>query len=826
MPPTGRRRRNKEPEQRADAEAAEAATPSRKRRRVRADLVHARILGQVADEIQVGPKDGAKDARAIRRASAESDATIENADGDENGAEEPEINEVDAIIQKLRCAPYQVGVAIDYNNAIVPPNEAAFAKIAGRNWTYYVKTTNVVIGRPNAKTKRESTAGEVTGTPVGDDVMGLMVNIDLGPDQQISRIHAEIIYDSEAEHWYVICNGRNGFSLDERRIERGQQCVLRSGAVLSILGTQMIFILPNQPAEIAESVRRSLLEDADADDERYEPGDGVLRGFNVRYGGQQQNSQQPGSSSRPAGGSGTQAAQMLAALSTSQQAPGTPRVHPPQPKSKNSPAYVKGVMLDTTEEIDYSADSAKDIKPPHSYAQMIGQAIMSREGENATLAQIYEFIKEHYAFFRINGGGWQNSIRHNLSLSKAFEKIPRRTDEPGKGMKWQIVEEFREEYMKKNFHDNRRPTQRRLGSSGPNSPAPATAGPGAQTERLVGALNGNAYSKHLSGSPTPPRHAYPAPNESFTPDRGPRGMQLQTIQMPSTNGAAPMSATSEFLTPTFERNNPLASQQTFSAGSRHSDNMQGLAIDSPPPLTGNPDAVGHGIVHTPLPARTAPPKAFPSTVKPPSFYVKDLFSSPAPFWKYTDVVGSTPLRPMLDLSPEKFAKPAIVDDEIKTSYDHDDLDTKFEKKEEEDEKLGVLKDEDAKPEVGEALEEQASTEPEAELTAPNEPEIIPPSSPLGNRAAALAPDDETEAPDESPTRTLSRPPSSRREPSIAAPSLANGMHNIAKLAPPPAQPQFNLRPMAGISAPGFRMYAGRGMEGDDEDEDEGIDLSK
>ena len=93
--------------------------------------------------------------------------------------------------------------------------------------------------------------------------------------------------------------------------------------------------------------------------------------------------------------------------------PVTPEPSPPKrpatgsAKKRSPNSYRRGIMMESTEQIDYSLDSSKDLKPGCSYASMITWAILSTEDQALSLNGIYNWIKAHYAYYRNISSGWQ-----------------------------------------------------------------------------------------------------------------------------------------------------------------------------------------------------------------------------------------------------------------------------------------------------------------------------------------------------------------------------------------------------------------------------------
>uniref|UniRef100_A0A3B5LA54 Forkhead box K1 n=1 Tax=Xiphophorus couchianus TaxID=32473 RepID=A0A3B5LA54_9TELE len=316
-------------------------------------------------------------------------------------------------LQSAPCSPVRVAVTSHSYHQLSSTPPQALARLEGRDFEFVMRQRTVTIGR-------NSSHGSV--------------DINMGHSSFISRRHLQITYD-EAGGFSLRCLGKNGVFVDGVFQRRGapplplpRECVFRfPSTVIKIQFTSLLEVEEHREKEQPSSPPHPLLPH--------------ISPLKISIPTAQQHEEHIRAFGSP--------------LPSPTGTISVPNSCPASPRGAGSSGYRYGrnVTSDLQLAAEYAAkavsdeqrvesvggDSPKDeSKPPYSYAQLIVQAISSAPDKQLTLSGIYAHITKHYPYYRTADKGWQNSIRHNLSLNRYFLKVARSQDEPGKGSFWRI----------------------------------------------------------------------------------------------------------------------------------------------------------------------------------------------------------------------------------------------------------------------------------------------------------------------------------------------------------------------------------------------------
>ncbi|XP_041633780.1 forkhead box protein K2-like [Cheilinus undulatus] len=371
------------------------------------------------------------------------------------------------------------------------PSGPAVARLEGREFEYMMKKRSVTIGR-------NSSQGSV--------------DVSMGHSSFISRRHLEIFTASDdgsgSGDFYLRCLGKNGVFVDG--------VFLRRGAPPLQLPRMCTFRFPSTNIKITftalSSGKKAKREAPESPVKPVQPQISPLT-INIP----------------------DNIAHLMSPLPSPTGTISAANSCPSSPRGAGSSGYRMGGRMVSSAELQLINDNSQpendkdasggdspkdDSKPPYSYAQLIVQAITLATDKQLTLNGIYNHITKNYPYYRTADKGWQNSIRHNLSLNRYFIKVARSQEEPGKGSFWRIDPSSEAKLIEQAFRKRRpRGVPCFRTPHGPLSSRSAPASPN----------HSGVLSAHSSGVQTP---------DSLSREGSPVPLELDTSSNPAPTSTA------------------------------------------------------------------------------------------------------------------------------------------------------------------------------------------------------------------------------------------------------------------------------------------------
>ncbi|KAJ3222702.1 transcription factor [Clydaea vesicula] len=272
----------------------------------------------------------------------------------------------------------------------------AYAKLEGTgSWIYFITKLTIKIGRNSVNEK---------------------VDLDLGIQKTISRLHATISYNFLSRKWLLLVQGRNGLKVGNVQYKvSSNPIVLENGNTIEIGGIKFTFNLPTTPPTVNNSKNPTIRNS------------------------QPSSKQSP--QNDPQKGNSPNTTDMLNVTESEELK---------DRLSKDS--KVQLTISDSTDEngkqsstIENSKSDFKNnslannitnsyLKPKISFVDLIKEAILNDKGKKLTLIGIFNYIRLQYPYYKyleevnknillVGDQDWKNSIKIILNKNSSFKKV-------------------------------------------------------------------------------------------------------------------------------------------------------------------------------------------------------------------------------------------------------------------------------------------------------------------------------------------------------------------------------------------------------------------